>query len=742
MSAAFAILIDTALKGLIFIAAAAIASYALRNRSAAARHAVWTAAVIGHLALPVASLIVPQWRLPLLPTPTWLNVETPSSPAAAGITSTSSETTVAAPEIIEPESAPAVLQSPVAQPERGKWPASSILGMLWLLGSALILLRLAIGTWRVGRLAKFGDRVDDGEWLSLTQRVASRIGITRPLTLLRGDSVTIPVTWGVIYPAVLLPPEANDWPEARRRFVLVHEMAHVKRFDALTQLIAQITVAILWFNPFLWYAAHRMRVEREHACDDYVIRDGTVPSLYAGELLEMVQSIGSQNRGSAVPAFAALAMARRSEFEGRMLAILDSRQERKSLDRKTALAASVALVLFVLPLAALRPFEPTPAIPVVAQIPVAVPAAATKTNTGHNPLSEIACDSVMSIPVTADNSTRWTHLHSLTDDSGNNKILEFLSYRPGRCAQAIVSGPGTYASDQLSSLPPGSHAYLREISGTQNRLVRIEAASDGAMIYTASVGGESAAYDAAAQRWVARLLPEALKEAAINAPARVTLWLSTGGVDGVLSEITRINNSSSKRIHYQALIERKQLTPKDAEAVRTHALRSLSGSSSDLKAVLATMSKGTSSASLMSQYGAVNDPTMILMALQGAKEISSDTDRLTLLSTIAPKALGKKNATLRRAYFEATAQMTSDTDLKGALIAALQHGNGEPEITLAVFKAVGTQMTSDTDKRTTLATVVERRLLKTSGLREAFMVAARTIESSTDFTALMEAALK
>ena len=66
------LLIDTALKGSILIAAAAIASYFLRGRSAAARHAAWTAAVIGHLALPALSVLMPEWRLPLIPSPSWM----------------------------------------------------------------------------------------------------------------------------------------------------------------------------------------------------------------------------------------------------------------------------------------------------------------------------------------------------------------------------------------------------------------------------------------------------------------------------------------------------------------------------------------------------------------------------------------------------------------------------------------------------------------------------------------------
>jgi DNA-directed RNA polymerase specialized sigma24 family protein len=59
--------------------------------------------------------------------------------------------------------------------------------MIWFLGAAVILLRLALGTWKVGQLAREGARVEDGVWLSLTQRLANRLGVSRPMTLLRGE---------------------------------------------------------------------------------------------------------------------------------------------------------------------------------------------------------------------------------------------------------------------------------------------------------------------------------------------------------------------------------------------------------------------------------------------------------------------------------------------------------------------------------------------------------------------------
>ncbi|HEX2721853.1 MAG TPA: M56 family metallopeptidase, partial [Gemmatimonadaceae bacterium] len=574
----FRLLIDTALKGSILIALAAVAIYFLRGKAAAARHAVWTAAVVGHLALPLMTLVVPAWRIPLLPAPSW--IDAPASVRASisagkesvGVAPISTTPTVDAAPAQDKRVAPAI-PSPVnrspanrsmverntVNPSAPSSPlhVAAVLGFLWISGSFLVLLRLAIGTWRVGKLAKNGDRVDDGEWLSLTQRVAKRLGITRPLTLLRGDSLAVPVTWGVVYPAVLLPPDAAEWPEARRRFVLVHEMAHVKRFDALTQLIAQVTIAILWFDPLIWLAAHRMRVEREHACDDYVLRDGTAASLYAGELLEMVQAIGSPRHEHAAPAFAALAMARRSEFEGRMLAILDPRQNRRTLGRASTILASAVLALLVIPLAALRPFESHADSAVASAASamrrggispaVATPAAASSARLARK-IGDTACDSVKRLA----GVTTSTHIHIDDDDKSDQRIIEFLNSSAGYCSQAVVLGAAKFADDRLAALSAGSFASFRELTSGGDRIVRVIPAYGGQLEYIASFNGRQVPYDDEMRRWMQRFVPEVLRETGVDVPQRVKRDMARGGLSLVLSNIRRTKSTSSKRAHYLA----------------------------------------------------------------------------------------------------------------------------------------------------------------------------------------------
>ena len=337
----------------------------LRRASAATRHMIWTTAIAGVLALPLITYVVPAWNVPLLT----MTARVPT-PAAA----------VASPTVVVPRGTPAptapvagvaVTRAPqttppeVEQAVQGQIvPQVSARGVmigLWLALALLLLARLAVATTRLSLWRRTSRLVEDSRWLALSRRLTRSYGIERPVVLLENAETDVPVTWGIVYPVILLPANAHQWDEEQRVAVLTHELAHVKRFDALSQLFAQVALALLWFHPLVWMALRRMRQEREHACDDFVLVAGARASRYADDLLGLARRLSRPT----APAAAALAMARRSELEGRLLAILDPALKRTAVHR--ARVAFLTLVVLVLstPLAA---FTPAARVAIEAQV--------------------------------------------------------------------------------------------------------------------------------------------------------------------------------------------------------------------------------------------------------------------------------------------------------------------------------------------------------------------------------------
>ena len=791
VQSALPILIDAALKGAILVAIAAAAAYLLRKRSAASRHAAWTAAVIGHLAIPALVLFLPAWRMPVLPAASWMRAEATPVAAPATIPATDENPKVApdkgAPSTFAADaksSARASNPLPPVAPAREPLGIIPIVAAIWFAGALLVLLRLAFGTWRVGQLARDGSRVEDGVWLSLTQRLANRLGVTRPLILLRGERLAVPVTWGIVYPAVLLPQDADTWSEERRRFVLDHEMAHVKRFDALTQLLAQISVAVFWFDPLVWIAAHQMRVEREHACDDYVLRDGTAPSLYAGELLEMVRSIGTPSHDRAAPAFAALAMARRSEFEGRMLAILDPRLDRHTLTRRGTLMTALIVALLTLPLAALQPYQQPTAE--AATLP-----ASFKVSIGESPALQTspasgAPGASPSTAVNAAQSAGWSRLpkstgvtpaqpatkisqqsrwsceayppgttlrgsstHISAHNDGDSQILEFLISTPGRCTEAAVLGKALFSTDEtrIAQIAPGGFARFRERTTAFDRAVSVTPVGDGSLSYSAIIDGRPAPFDATMQGWLSRLLPEVLREAGINVPARVARLRAEGGVSGVLQSISEIHSSGSKRAHYEELIKNgPTLSGTDAEKVARQVGRDLT-SSGDLSAVLQMLPRNVlqnpssrqAIAGALSQIKSSGDKAntlqilapnadreMLLLLAQAAETLPSSGDKANFLITTAAEYLTPENESLRNAYFRTAATVQSSGDLANVLISAMPYGHGSIPVALRVIET-SEGLRSSGDAANVLISLVSQRLLDPNTPRATLAAIKRTL---------------
>ena len=327
------------LKASVILGVAAIVQAALgrRRTSAAMRHLVWTLAVAGVLLVPVLSFALPDWAVV---------VRTAATTAAAapamgrvhqavdGSRPSDSVVTIAEPARV---TSSAVSTSAMSV----SWPA--VIADVYLAGLFVMLIRLAMQRRSVRRLAREASEVQETEWTDLLVVCARTLGVGRPVRLLRSRARSMPMTFGTYAPAILIPAVAETWSHDRRRAVMLHELAHVARYDCLTQTLALAACAMYWFHPATWWVARRLRVERELACDDRVMAAGTQPRDYAGHLLEIAYAFSGQR----APALA-VGMARPGQIEGRMLAALDATRNRSVPSRRMrVVGVSIAAALLV-----------------------------------------------------------------------------------------------------------------------------------------------------------------------------------------------------------------------------------------------------------------------------------------------------------------------------------------------------------------------------------------------------------
>ena len=270
------------------LALAAGLNLALKRSSAAFRHLIWSLAVVSCLCLPVISITLPSWRLSVAPQ---MLSSTEAAPGIEGNLNVSqlpaSDHQVAPPRTLNPQvdsnrqtaglSESVQEASGISASQAGDWwilpTLWTCIGIVWGIGMSVVLLPLLAGLIGIWRIARRGQRITDGSLAALAGELVGQLGIKRRVTLLRTEA-EMPLTWGIIRPQVLIPADAENWSTDQQRSVLLHELAHVQRWDWLTQLIAHISCAIYWFNPLVWVADRRMRLERERACDDHVLTSG------------------------------------------------------------------------------------------------------------------------------------------------------------------------------------------------------------------------------------------------------------------------------------------------------------------------------------------------------------------------------------------------------------------------------------------------------------------------------------
>jgi TonB family protein len=276
-------LISVAVKSTVLLVAGLICLRLLRGSDASVRHLVCLLALASAAAVPLLALWSPQWGFSI------------SVPAAASAVSGGNE----------------------ARTAWWHWPAA--LPALWVLGTFLMMLRVAGGWIVLLRARRKSAHFQDGEDAEV------RIAL-----------VSTPLTCGVLRPLILLPPAARDWDESRLRAVLLHESAHVRRRDCMAKYVAQGARALLWWNPITWMLTTRLNHEQELASDDAVLSAGIPAEAYADVLLVLARECsGSFLLGCAMSAS--------STLHRRFTHLFERRQKTGRATRRAAIAIPLLL---------------------------------------------------------------------------------------------------------------------------------------------------------------------------------------------------------------------------------------------------------------------------------------------------------------------------------------------------------------------------------------------------------------
>src|SRR5690242_11099028 len=246
-------------------------------RAARTRYALALTTLILMLAVPVATAVH------LRATPTEAGTPGVIEPGGA---------TAATPPAVGPADTPAApLAStwPIASRVRAALePALPWVVVAWLAGVVILSLRLVSGWSVTQRLSRVGTRPVPEACRAAVARLAARLRVARPVRVLESAIVEVPAVIGWLRPVILLPASALiGLSPLQLDALLTHELAHVRRYDYLVNLLQSAIETLLFYHPAVWWVSRRVRDEREHCCDDVAVAACGDAHFYATALLGM-----------------------------------------------------------------------------------------------------------------------------------------------------------------------------------------------------------------------------------------------------------------------------------------------------------------------------------------------------------------------------------------------------------------------------------------------------------------------
>jgi beta-lactamase regulating signal transducer with metallopeptidase domain len=164
--------------------------------------------------------------------------------------------------------------------------------MAWAAISGLCFLRVCVGFWQVRRLRQSCQDVEVTSLPLELRGIFVECNSVRRVKLCVSGRVNAPAALGFFRPAIVLPPWAlTELSIDELRVTLLHELAHLRRFDDWTNLVQKVVKAVFFFHPAVWWIEGRLALEREMACDDLVLEQTANPRAYAASLISFAEKI-------------------------------------------------------------------------------------------------------------------------------------------------------------------------------------------------------------------------------------------------------------------------------------------------------------------------------------------------------------------------------------------------------------------------------------------------------------------
>jgi beta-lactamase regulating signal transducer with metallopeptidase domain len=226
---------------------------------------------------------------------------------------------------------------------------ATIIFLAWIAIAMLGAARLAVALMNLRRLRRNGVLLTASDLDPTSRETVEQLQLIRPFTVRSSPEIRVPTAIGFFRPVILIP----DWtlrelPAEELRIILLHEFAHLRRWDDWTNLAQKVIRTVFCFHPAVWWIENRLSLEREMACDDAVLAETQNPQGYAACLVSLAEK--SYFRRGIAMAQAAVSRARETSL--RLARILDGSYPRATRIFKPAfglMAAFAAVCVGVLP---------------------------------------------------------------------------------------------------------------------------------------------------------------------------------------------------------------------------------------------------------------------------------------------------------------------------------------------------------------------------------------------------------